>query len=176
MNAAVTSVCIVIVNFKSADLVINCLRSLAAQLPLLDRIRAIVVDNASGDGSVEKLTATVRDCEWSQWVAVVPQHRNGGFAFGCNAGMREALDRAPRLQYLMLLNPDTIVHAGAVETLIAFMDSNQDVGIAGSRIDNAAGNVEASAHRAPTPAGELAVAARLGLLSRLLGRSHHDSE
>src|SRR5882672_4895379 len=176
MNAAITSVCIVIVNFRSADLVIDCLRSMAEQPSLLDRIRVIVVDNASGDGSVEKLTATVEAASWSRWATVVPLHRNGGFAFGCNAGVREALKQAPQLQYVMFLNPDTVVHAGAVETLVAFLDSHQNAGIAGSRIVNSAGEVERSAHHIPTPVGELAVAARLGFLSRFRGRAQHSSE
>jgi N-acetylglucosaminyl-diphospho-decaprenol L-rhamnosyltransferase len=69
---------------------------------------------------------------------VLALDRNGGFAFGNNAGIRVALQSTCRVDYVMLLNPDTIVH-GAICALVDFMDSHQRVGIAGSRLENAEG-------------------------------------
>src|SRR5207302_1648557 len=70
----------------------------------------------------------------------------------------------------MLLNPDTIVEQGAIRALIDFMDSHPSAGIVGSRLENAQGEAEASAHNSPSPLGELESSARLGPLSRVLHR------
>jgi hypothetical protein len=105
---------IVIVNYRTADLVIDCLRSLAAQVDDLGGGRVSVIDNASGDGSVPQLAYAIEREGWSNWAQVVPQDRNGGFSFGNNAGIRLALAAAKQVDYVMLLNPDTIAREGAV--------------------------------------------------------------
>lgn len=161
---------IVIVNFRTPELVIDCLRSLSSQVDALGNGRVIVVDNKSGDDSVEKLSASIDSENWGAWAEVKPMDRNGGFAYGNNAGIRLALAAPKRGDYVLLLNPDTIVHPDAIKALVAFMDANPEVGIAGSRLENAAGGIDCSAHRTPSPLGELNGSARLGLISRLLHR------
>jgi N-acetylglucosaminyl-diphospho-decaprenol L-rhamnosyltransferase len=128
------------------------------------------VDNASGDGSVEKLRSAIDRKGWTGWVSVLPRDRNGGFAFGNNAGIREALQSTSHVDYVMLLNPDTVVLDGAIHALVDFMDSHQHVGIAGSRLETAGGVAECSAHNSPSPLGELESSAGLGVLSRMLHR------
>ena len=161
---------IIIVNYRTADLVVDCLRSIAVQRADRPTHHAVVVDNASGDRSVEKLTEIITQEEWHQWVTVLPLDRNGGFAFGNNAGIRAALAIAHRADYLLLLNPDTVARPGAIKALVSFMDAHPEVGIAGSRLENAEGGIECSAHNLPSPLGELEAGARLGILSRLLDR------
>jgi GT2 family glycosyltransferase len=100
----------------------------------------------------------------------MPLDRNGGFAFGNNAGIRAALASPDHVDYVMLLNPDTIVRKGAIKTLVGFMEGHPRAGIAGSLLENRDGGVECSAHTFPSPLGELNEGARLGVLSRLL---HH---
>jgi GT2 family glycosyltransferase len=165
-----SSLRIVVVNYRSAGLALECLRSLAAELAPLARADVVVVDNASGDGSVERLAAAIRRERWQGWVALRPLARNGGFAFGNNAAIRDALGSERPVDYLMLLNPDTVVRPGAIRALLDFMDSHPRAGIAGSRLENAAGEVQASAHRALSPLAELEQGASLDLLSRALGR------
>lgn len=164
------SLWIVIVNFRTPGLVINCLRSLSLQKEVLNSGRVVVVDNNSGDGSVEKLRTAIDRENWNAWAGVMPADRNGGFAFGNNIGIRAALQSAGGAEYVMLLNPDTIAHAGAIRALVDFMDTHQSVGIAGSRLENAAGGPECSAHNAPSPLGELVSGASIGMLSRALNR------
>lgn len=161
---------IVIVNYRTADLVIDCLRSLATQVGDLGGGRVSVIDNASGDGSVPKLVHAIEREGWSSWAQVVPQERNGGFSFGNNAGIRLALATAKRVDYVMLLNPDTIAREGAVKALAAFLDHHPHAGIAGSLLENRDGGVERSAHRVHSPLSELNAGARLGVLNRLLRR------
>lgn len=159
---------IVIVNYRTASLTVECLRSLVCQINDLSGGRVVVVDNASADGSVEQIAAAIAREGWSDWAGVVPLDRNGGFAFGNNAGIRLALAATNPAEYVLLLNPDTVVQPGALGPLVAFMDAHPEVGIAGSRLENAEGGVDCSAHRKPSPLGELIASARFSIVSRLL--------
>jgi N-acetylglucosaminyl-diphospho-decaprenol L-rhamnosyltransferase len=161
---------IVIVNYRTARLTIDCLDSIAGQTSELRFFHVVVVDNASGDGSQELLREVIVRRRWHSWASLLLLDRNGGFAYGNNAGIRKALHSARHVSYIMLLNPDTIVRQGAIRALVDFMDSHAHVGIAGSRLENPAGVAECSAHNAPSPLGELESAARLGILSRVLRR------
>src|SRR5580700_1601400 len=97
-------VAVVIVTFKSAQLAIESLRSLVMErdTPGL-RIRAVVVDNASGD--LPQIAQAVAANNWSAWVALVSAPRNGGFSYGNNLGIKRAFADA-RPTYIYLLNPD----------------------------------------------------------------------
>ncbi len=166
----IASTWIVIVNFRTADLAVDCLRSLSTQAGDLGGGRVIVADNASGNASVERLEAEIAAEGWSGSAEVMALPRNGGFAYGNNAGIRAALTAATPPNYVLLLNPDTVVRPGAIRALVDFMEAHPDVGIAGSRLENMVGGIDRSAHRIPSPLGELDGAARLGVLNRLLHR------
>lgn len=168
MNPA--RLCIVIVNYRTAGLAQGCLESIAAQRPRAAAVRAIVVDNASGDGSAEAIASAIRERRWDDWASVLPLERNGGFAAGNNAGWREARRRGWRPDYLLLLNPDTVLRRGALRKLVSFMDATPRAGIAGGRLESADGAAQCSAHNAPSPLGELESGARLGVLSAALRR------
>lgn len=162
------TVCIVITNYRTGALVVECLRSLRAEVDRVPGTRVIVVDNASPDDSVERIRAAIRAEGWSGWASLMPLDRNGGFAFGNNAAIRAVLGSAEPPAYVFLLNPDTIAHAGAVSALVEFMEAHADVGIAGGRLEDPDGQVQRSAHRIHSPLTELENGARLGILSRLL--------
>lgn len=159
---------IIIVNYRTAELTIDCLRALSAQITDLEGGRVVVVDNDSKDGSAEKLASAIERKGWSSWADVMPLDRNGGFAFGNNAGIRAALASADHVDYVMLLNPDTVARGGAIRALVGFMNDSPRAGIAGSLLENAGGGLECSAHTFPSPLSELDEGARLGVLSRLL--------
>lgn len=161
---------IVIVNYRTADLVVDCLRSLAPQRGDLGDGHVVIADNASGDGSVQKLEAVIAVEGWTVWASVLPLPRNGGFAYGNNAGIHAALGAGQPADYVMLLNPDTVVRPGAIRALVGFMAAHPEAGIVGSLIENPSGSVDRSAHRIPSPLGELESTARLRVLSRLLQR------
>jgi N-acetylglucosaminyl-diphospho-decaprenol L-rhamnosyltransferase len=82
----------------------------------------VVVDNASGDGTVQM----IRD-EFP-WVRLIASDENLGFARGVNL----AADSA-RGEHVLLLNPDTLVHEGAVASLVAFARANPQHGLYGGR-------------------------------------------
>ncbi len=161
---------IIIVNYRTPGLAIDCLRSISTQVSDLGGGRVVMVDNASGDGSVEQLATAIQRENWTDWVEVLAKERNGGFAYGNNAGIRVALAALNPPDHLLLLNPDTVVHPGAIRDLVEFMATHPDAGIAGSRLETAAGGVDCSAHRIHSPLSELVGSARLGVLSRMLQR------
>jgi N-acetylglucosaminyl-diphospho-decaprenol L-rhamnosyltransferase len=169
-TVAPTTVLVVIVNYRIADLVIDCLRSLETEVGAVPGARVVVTDNASGDDSVARLVEAVRENGWEGWAAIQPLERNGGFAYGNNEGIRPALQAADRPRYVLLLNPDTVVRPGALKTLVDFLESRPDVGLAGSRLEHPDATPQRSAFRFPSVLGELERGMRLGLVTRLLAR------
>lgn len=159
---------IVVVNYRTAGLVIECLRSIANQFSDLLRVHVIVVDNASGGASISRLQAGIASEGWCGWVSLHQLDRNIGYAGGNNIGIGFALADALSVQYILLLNPDTILHSAAIQHLMDFMDTHPRVGIVGSGLETADGTVERSAHEAPSPLRELREGAQLGFLDRVL--------
>jgi N-acetylglucosaminyl-diphospho-decaprenol L-rhamnosyltransferase len=163
------STAVVIVNYRTPGLVVDCLASLAGEVAAEPALRAIVVDNASRDQSVATITMAIRDHGWT-WAKVLPLDRNGGFAFGNNAGFRllQAASDPPKL--IWLLNPDTIVRPGAATALIDFLESYPEVGIAGGGLEFPDARLQTAAFRFPSLLGELEETIRLGFVSRALHR------
>jgi GT2 family glycosyltransferase len=164
-------VAIIIVNYRTADLVVQCLRSLAEEVRAIPGCRVVVVDNDSRDGSAAKLRAAIAAEGWSAWVELVPLDRNLGFAGGNNAAIRPLLSADHPPDYVLLLNPDTYIRTGAVRSLVEFMERHPRVGLAGGRNEDADGNPIRSAFRFFTLRSELEDGLRLGLVSRFLRNS-----
>ena len=159
---------IVIVNYRSASLCIDCLRSLAPEIAGHPGVKVVVTDNPSGDNSVARIGSAIEASNWHSWCALQPLSHNGGFAYGNNEAIRPALAGEDKPQYVLLLNPDTIVLPAAIGALLDFMDANPQAGIAGSRLEHLAGGAQRSAFRFPTVLSELEAGARLGLVSKVL--------
>ena len=156
---------IVIVNYRTPELTIDCLRSLASQIT--SQMRAVVVDNLSGDDSVDEITRAIDFNDWN-WASLMELQRNGGFAFGNNAAIRPALASDNLPEFVLLLNPDTALRAGAIASLSEFMEAHPDAGIAGSRLEDPDGTVQISAFRFHTIASEFERGIRLGIMTRML--------
>ena len=168
-NGATPLVGIVVVSYRSAALTVDCLRSIAAERAGATlRMRCVVVDNASGDAPV--VAAAIADNGWGDWARVVVAPRNGGFAYGNNLGL-QALERDGRVDFVHLLNPDTVLRAGAIAALVAFLQSHPRAGIAGGVFENGDGSEWAIAFRFPSLLGEIEQGVRLGLVSRVLARA-----
>lgn len=161
-------IAVVIVTYRSAQLTIEALASVAAEraVPNL-RVRAIVVDNDSGD--LPAIAQAAKQNDWSSWVRLVHAPRNGGFAYGNNLGIACAYsDRTP--DYVYLLNPDAQVRPGGIAALVRFLNDRPDVGIAGSSFENLDGSDWPIAFRFPSIFSELDSGLQWGAVSRLLQR------
>lgn len=159
---------VVIVNWRTADLTVDCLRSIAEEAEALPGMRVVVTDNASGDGSVERIRAVIDEQSWGSWASVLPLEKNGGFAYGNNGALRPALTGPDKPDFIYLLNPDTIAFPGAVRELGHFLTAHPKVGIVGGRAENRDGSVRRTMFRFHSVAGELESSLRLGIATRLL--------
>jgi len=124
-------VSIIVVSFNGRADLVRCLASLRDAPPARSH-EIIVVDNASTDGSADAARAFAN-------VQVIEAGGNKGFAGGNNIGIR-----ASRGTNVLLLNNDTIVPPGAIDTLLAALDRHPDVAVVGPRIVDAGGRVELS--------------------------------
>jgi hypothetical protein len=159
-----------IVNYRSASLTIECLATLAPELAAIGHARAIVVDNASGDGSAERIAAAITARGWSGWATLIPAASNGGFAAGNNAAIRACRGAGTNFEYVLLLNPDTLVRPGSIRALLDFMRAHPDVGIAGGQCEAPDGLPQVSAFRFHNLVGEMLGYIRLGALDQLFER------
>lgn len=124
-------VSVVVVSYESREDVDACLRSLAAHGGR--EIEVIVVDNASTDGTADRVA------EAHPSATLIREPVNRGFGAACNRGAAAA--RAP---YVLFLNPDAEVTAGAIDALAGVLDAEPDVAIVGPRTVNEDGTPQVS--------------------------------
>lgn len=131
---------VVIVNYNVKHYLEQCLLSLRKALEGIDA-EVLVVDNHSSDGSVEYLR------ERFHWVHFVASRHNLGFARANNLAIRMS-----KSDYVLLLNPDTLVAENTLHEVVAWMDSHADAGSLGVRMLNACGESARESRRGvPTP-------------------------
>ena len=141
------SIDIIIVSYNCRAVLDDCLRSLdASRRPASAGASShiIVVDNASIDGTVAHLREA-----WPH-VEVIEAGANRGFAAANNSGIR-----ASHAPLVLLLNPDTIVPPGEIDTLVAALEADPDAAVAGPRIVNGDGRTELSFGPMIAPFAEL---------------------
>ncbi len=63
---------VVIVNYRTPDLTIDCLHSLVGEIKSLPGTRVVITDNNSGDRSVEKISTAITDEGWNEWASFMP--------------------------------------------------------------------------------------------------------
>ena len=127
----------------------------------------VIVDNASGDGSFDKLHAETRD--WNR-IRVIQSGHNGCFGAGNNAGMRAGLSDGTRPDYVYILNSDAFPAEDAIAKLLAHLEATPRAGLAGSHIHGPDGAPHVTCFRFPSILGEFEGAARMGPISRILRR------
>lgn len=145
MTAHTPDLSVIIVNWNTRQLLLDCLRSLVTSHLQLE---VFVVDNASSDNSVAAVRANFPD------VRVIENVVNRGFAAANNQAISQSRGR-----YVLLLNSDTVVLTGALERLVAFADAHPTVGVVGAQLLNGDGTLQPSWAAFPS------------LLSELLGKN-----
>ena len=161
---------VVIVNFRVAPLVVDCLHSIVSALLQSPNTYVAVCENNSGDTSASVIQQAIRTNGWEAWCSLTISPVNLGFTGGNNLLVRPALQSDDPPEYVLLLNPDTLVRPMAFKALIDFMDQNPEVGIAGSRLEDPDGTPQRSAFRFASPLGEFESQIRFGPVTRLLRR------
>jgi N-acetylglucosaminyl-diphospho-decaprenol L-rhamnosyltransferase len=143
---------IVILNWKTRDLLKRCLETVLANKGDCT-YKVVVVDNDSGDGSVEMVR------QYFPTVEVIDRKTNDGYSRGNNEGLKalgyhgigQFHPDAPR--YAVLLNPDTEVPPDAFYQMTRFMDSHPEIGVAGPKLVLEDGSLDLACRRSfPTPA------------------------
>lgn len=161
---------IVIVNYRTADLVADCLRSLEPEVAASGGARVVVVDNCSGDRSVERIAEAISAHGWGRWARLVAAASNRGFSAGNNVGIRALMSEADPPQWFFLLNPDTLVRPGALEGLLRCGRERPGAGIVGAAQECADGSEAVAAFRFHSIVSELLGTLQFGPLTRLLRR------
>ncbi len=136
MGADITAV---IVTYRSAEMIEDCLRSLDGA-GTSHSVRAVVVDNASDDGSVDVVARVAS--EIATPVEVVARGTNDGFGVGCNVGLARADG-----QWVLFLNPDTKCPPGALDALVATAEAHPRAGIVAPALVGRDGRVQPTLER-----------------------------
>lgn len=154
---ATLALSVVIVNYNVCDFLKQALASVERALGDLEG-EVIVVDNNSADGSVDMVEADF------PWVTVIRNEENIGFSRANNQALRIS-----RGEFILVLNPDTIVSEDTLTVLVDFLRQNNDAGAAGCQILHPDGSFARESRRAfPTP---MVAFFRISGLSRLFPRS-----
>jgi N-acetylglucosaminyl-diphospho-decaprenol L-rhamnosyltransferase len=130
---------VIIVSWNVEGLLRDCLASVYATAVSLPSFEVIVVDSHSSDETVSMVQR-----EFPQ-VRLVACAENVGFAKGNNIGLALAQG-----EFLFLLNPDTLVQAGALSGLVGYLQENTAVGLVAPQLHNPDGTVQSSRRRFPT--------------------------
>ena len=131
---------VIIVNYNVKDFLVQCLNSVHIALQGIDS-EIIVIDNNSTDGSKEYFSDKYSDVHFD-WLP-----NNIGFGAANNIGIQQSKGK-----YVLLLNPDTIVHELTLKHMLDYMNSHIDTGIAGCRVLNADGSFQIACRRGfPSP-------------------------
>jgi GT2 family glycosyltransferase len=129
---------ILIVNWNTRQDLLECLGSIYAYPPP-DDFEVVVVDNASGDNSTEAVARQY------PLVRLIRSRENIGFARANNWAAADTTS-----QFWLLLNPDTIVHPGALERLLQYIAKRPHIAGVGPRLINPDGTMQLSIWRRPT--------------------------
>lgn len=138
---------VIIVNYNVKYYLDQCIRSVLRAFEVMNTpAEIIVVDNHSADGSVDYLEQRYPQMLYPM-VRFVRSAHNLGFARANNIAIRQS-----KGEYVLLLNPDTIVGEDALKASVDFMDAHEDAGAVGVRMLGAQGRRAMESRRGlPTP-------------------------
>jgi O-antigen biosynthesis protein len=155
---------VIIVNYNVRFFLEQCLYSIKAASHSVD-VEVIVVDNNSTDGSVHYLSKAFPD------VTFISNDFNAGFSKGCNQGL--AVSKG---EYVLFLNPDTLIAEDSFEKCISFFKTHPDAGALGVRMIDGSGHFLKESKRSfPSPMTSLYKLFGLSMIfpdSKIFGRYH----
>lgn len=146
---------IIILCWNDLKVIDDCLRSIYDTTRKTE-FEVIVADNGSTDGSIEFIRKTYPQAR------VIENGKNLRFAKANNVGIR-----ASQGEYVLILNPDTIVHEGTLDTIVALADRHPEAGAFGCRVLNSDGSYQGCIRPLPTIRGEWIAALHLNVMGYL---------
>ncbi len=152
---------VVIINYKTPALTIDCLNSLCSEIQGLNAC-VVLIDNHSGDGSIDKIEQAVHSLSINDSLLVYRSKTNGGFSAGNNIGIK-----AVHADYYLLLNSDTLMRKNALRTLLETALNNPKIGLLAPRLEWPDGTPQESCFRFHSPLSELIAAAKSGPVTKL---------
>ncbi len=118
---------IIIISYNTRGMTLGCIHSVFSETKNVS-FEVIVLDNASIDGSYEAIAKEFSDKIKNQKIKLISSPFNLGFAVGNNLAVDDA-----KGEYLLFLNPDTLIMNRAIDKMISFAEKNQEAGIWGGR-------------------------------------------
>ena len=168
-RTASAEVAIVIVNYRTPKLTIQCLASLRGEKDLLPSLRITVVDGGSGDGSADELARAINSPAYRDWVSLLALPINGGFGWANNQAILTLANDASPPEFIHVLNPDTEIEKSAVAELVRELQAHPRCGAAGSQLLSIDGSTAASAFPFPSKGHEFVNASHSERMGRMFG-------
>lgn len=153
-----------IINYKTAELTIGCVRSVLADIGRID-VEVVIVDNNSGDGSAERIEGWIAELPPGPSVRLIRSPTNCGFAGGHNIGIG-----AGDARYYLILNSDAVLRPGFLAAIKDAADRDSTAGMIAPRLEDDDGTPQISCFRFPGPISEFIRGANSGPITRMLKR------
>lgn len=163
-GASPRDILVSIINYRTPDMTLRCVRSVLDDIGALD-VHVAVVDNASGDDSAERIEGWITAQNPPPPVTLIRSPTNSGYSGGHNLGMS-----AGSAEAYLILNSDALLRSGALAALLQAMRSAPRIGLVAPRLEYEDGEPQRSCFRFPSPVGEMLRAARTGFLNTVFPR------
>lgn len=157
---------VVLLNYRTPQMTLRAARAALADMP--ETAELVIVDNASGDGSMGIFEQALAEWDLGARVRLILSGRNGGFGAGCNIGLAEQMSDGSAPDFFYLLNSDAFPDPSCIATLLDHMARHPRAGFAASHVRGEDDLPHTTAFRFPSIAGEFEGAVRFGPVSRLL--------
>ena len=161
MNPEHYELAIVIINYKTPSLVIDCIDSVIPEIKNLNA-KIIIVDNHSNDDSCDQIQKWINKNKVQKQIKLISSPNNGGFSDGNNIGIKDI-----KADFYLLLNSDTVVRQGAIATLLQVAKSDNTLGLITPRLEWPDGTPQESCFKFHTPISELISSARTGPITKI---------
>lgn len=132
---------VIIVSYNTCRMTLSAVQSVLDQAAEIS-LEVIVVDNDSKDGTVDFLRECFPDMTN---IKIIANQHNGGYAYGNNIGIAHSRGR-----YVLVLNPDAEIRAGALSKAVTYLDTAPEVGVLGCRVRYEDGTQQSTLFRYPT--------------------------
>lgn len=156
--------CVVLLNYRTPNMVLDCLETLASQANELCA-KVVVIDNNSPDDSTKIIQNWINKSSYDSTVELACSPHNGGFSSGNNFGIRST-----KAKYYLLLNSDTLLRKGALAEMVAAISSDSKIGLLGPRLEWPNETPQESCFRFHRPLSQFVASANTGIFTKILNR------